>query len=210
MDCKKRSKTNKKEGSPRYSCSEKTTRPQKNKHISIVLIAVFLFALISIGVLFFAQQNQNNTEKSIIKSLDALIVTQKHNRPDDIGSQIANDVLSNTSYKITSVQAETATVSITAPDIYTLYKQALADIGNCVPASIEEYESLTKRVLTTVQNDLKNQNYTLTTTDILVQYDNNGNIEITRELIDACYGGVLTLQEDLVNEYIGGENNEEA
>lgn len=168
-------------------------------------VSLVLLVLIFVAMAFFLFNHFIKTRvKDDIKSnLDALLVVREVETENDVGTQIANELLDDVFYEIKSIQGNTAVVSITAPNIHDLYIRVLQEQGDIVPSNVEEYENLMESTLQKLNAELEKQNYDKQISEITVHLIEDGSIEMSYELIDALYGGLLTLQKELVDGYIG-------
>lgn len=168
-------------------------------------VSLVLLVLIFVAMTFFLFHHFIKTRvKDDIKSnLDALLVVREVETENDVGTQIANELLDDVFYEIMSIQGNTAVVSITAPNIHDLYIRVLQEQGDIVPSNVEEYENLMESTLQKLNEELEKQNYDKQISEITVHLIEDGSIEMSYELIDALYGGLLTLQKELVDGYIG-------
>lgn len=169
------------------------------------IVPLTLLLLISATMAFFLFNHFIKTRvKDDIKSnLDALLVVREVEVENDVGTQIANELLDDVIYEIKSIQGNTAVVSITAPNIHDLYIRVLQEQGDIVPSNLEEYKCLMEASLKKLKSELEKQNYTNLISKITVRISEEGSIEMSHELIDALYGGLLSLQRELVDGYIG-------
>ena len=78
------------------------------------------------------------------------------------------------------------------------------DKKDVVPQTASEYEQLVSSLLDSVYARLRDGDYEMKTTEVVVQLGDGYEIEISFELVDAMYGGLLSLQDELVNSYVGG------
>lgn len=168
-------------------------------------VSLVLLVLIFVAMAFFLFNHFIKTRvKDDIKSnLDALLVVREVETENDVGTQIANELLDDVFYEIKSIQGNTAVVSITAPNIHDLYIRVLQEQGDIVPSNVEEYENLMESTLQKLNAELEKQNYDKQISEITVHLIEDGSIEMSYELIDALYGGLLTVQKELVDGYIG-------
>ena len=176
----------------------------KNKRTQIILASVLLLVLIVVSIIFICQV-QNRASNLVANGLDSLIIAREPSSTDDIGTKIANELIEGVSYEIQSIREDEAVIVVTAPNIRALYKQILKEQGDTVPSTAEEYQNLMNEILSQVDEEMRNGNYDYLITEITVYLDDDGEIEMSYELLDAFYGGLLTLQEELVGEYIGGD-----
>lgn len=183
----------------------KNTDVRKGKRKHIILISALLLILVFVGLYVLFNTLVNREEKAVAAELDTLLIVRETTSEDDLGTEIGNELLGNVSYEIQSIQGNMANIIVHAPNINSLYKQALDEIGSAVPKSEEEYASLLNEVLSKVNEWLTQGRFDYLTTEIAINIQENGSIEVSYELIDALYGGLLTLQEELVAEYIGGD-----
>lgn len=188
-------------------CAKKRIKHNYMAHprFYLVLLVVLVVAIVAIAIILLINLAKNRPEEKIKEELDSLLVANEYSSQDDLGALIANSLISDASYEIKSFNGDNVVVIVTAPNIYTLYKETIQEQGDTVPASMEEYEALVENVLTSVNQKLENQNYEYVVSEITITRADDAKIEISYELINALYGGLLSLQEELVNEYIGGD-----
>lgn len=177
----------------------------KNKRTPIILASVLLLVLIVVAFIIFICQAKNRASNLFANGLDSLIITRETSGTDDIGTKIANELIEGISYEIQSIREDEAVIVVTAPNIRALYKQILKEQGDTVPSTAEEYQNLMDEILSRVDEEMRKGSYDYLITEITVCLNDDGEIEMSYELLDAFYGGLLTLQEELVSEYIGGD-----
>ena len=175
-----------------------------NKLTRIILVSTFLLLLGVVVIIIFICQTQNRASDLFTNGLDYLLITREASAEDDMGTKIANELIDSVSYEILSVREDEAEIVVIAPDIRALYKRILKEQGDTVPSTVEEYQNLMNEILSKVNEEMGRGNYDYLITEITVCLNDDGEIEKTYELLDAFYGGLLTLQAELVNEYIGG------
>lgn len=172
------------------------------KRIWIVPLAFLLLIFVTMAFFLFNHFSKIRVKDDIKSNLDALLVVREV-EDNDVGTLIANELLDDVYYEIKSIQGNTVVVSITAPNIHDLYIRILQEQGDIVPSNVEEYENLMESTLQKLNAELEKQNYDKQIAEITVHLIEDGSIEMSYELIDALYGGLLTLQKELVDGYIG-------
>lgn len=186
----------------------KNQKISKNR-IIVLVVVIILLSVTSVGLfaifhLCNIKEKQENTAKAIENNLDMLLQVKEQNASNNIGIDIANEMICDISYEIIDIKDNLAVISVSSPNIYALYKKVILEQGDAVPSNSEEYNELLNTLLCKIKEDLTNSNYERTFSTISVIIDDDGNAEISHELLDAMYGGLLTLQEELTNAYMGG------
>lgn len=168
----------------------------------IVPLGLLLLIFATTAFFLFNHFMKNRVKDDIKRNLDALLAVREVEAENDAGTQIANELLGNVFYEIKSIQGNTAVVRITAPNIHDLYIRVLQEQGDVVPSNVEEYKSLMEAALKKLKSELEKQSYDNLISEVTIQRSKEGRIEISYELIDALYGGLLTLQREFVDGYI--------
>lgn len=182
---------------------KKTNKKSNKKNTAIIIACV---SLVLIGVIFLLVRNLQSPEDAVSENLDSIVNQQQEPiNSDSLGSKIAEEIISNTSYQVLSANKDTAIVLVTAPDVYSLYMTAISDSKDTVPTSKEEYDSLINATLEYVNRKLCDNDYELKEYEVTIQLADDYQIEMNYELANALYGGLLQLQSELSEQYIGGD-----
>lgn len=188
-------------------CSEKQSKGEKTKNrkrnilIWLVSAIILLAAIIVLVSLVF----QKSPEEKVSTNLNTILAEEKELlEPEAVGTKIAELIFDNFSFEVVSANHKEATIIVSSPNIYSLYMSAIQEKNDLVPNNQEDYTELVNSLLDSVYEELSKGNYDVKVSEVTVQLNDDYNIELSYELIDAIYGGLLSLQKDLVNAYAGG------
>lgn len=178
-------------------------KPAAGKSKNALLLILVAAALLIIAAVLLALFMPRDTSKDKVEENLESLLSQEFEplESDTVGNVIAETVFSHASFKVNSVQDDTAVITVTAPNLYFLYMQAIAPYKDVVPEDEDEYHALVDSTLATVLSELENRNYEMITRQVTVNLNDDQEIEVSYELVDALYGGLLSLQEALVESY---------
>lgn len=175
-------------------------RRWKKMIVPAVLVLFIVSAIILICFLF-----QKSPEEKVSTNLNTILAEEKELlEPEAVGTKIAELIFDNFSFEVVSANHKEATIIVSSPNIYSLYMSAIQEKNDLVPNNQEDYTELVNSLLDSVYEELSKGNYDVMVSEVTVQLNDDYNIELSYELIDAIYGGLLSLQKDLVNAYAGG------
>lgn len=175
-------------------------RRWKKMIVPAVLVLIIVSAIVLICFLF-----QKSPEEKVSTNLNTILAEEKELlEPEAVGTKIAERIFDNFSFEVVSANHKEATIVVSSPNIYSLYMSAIQEKNDLVPKNQEEYTELVNSLLDSVYEELSKGNYDVKVSEVTVQLNDDYNIELSYELIDAIYGGLLSLQKDLVNAYAGG------
>lgn len=184
-----------------HSGSAKVGKQQKR---IFLVVAVLLLGMVVLTVSFILVW-QSPKEKVENGMNELLSQESKQLNSDSIGTRIAKAIYQNVSFNVISVNRETATIEICSPDIYSVYMSVVQNEHDIIPESKEEYDELVSSLLETIYAEISSGNYKERTAEVIVQLCDEYEIQVSYELVDAIYGGLLSLQEELITEYTGGD-----
>jgi len=173
----------------------------KTKFWPLILLIVLFFVLFTVCVFLFIihkDTEEDRVEKQITQQLSNPGLDQARDEDIPIAERIYRDM----TYEILSVHDSYCEISVTAPDIASIFSALVVrDVGDN-SSDPDRYQNTINDLLDQLEMALTSKSYDTITTIVEVPIDSSGEIEITSELIDAFYGGLLTLQEQVLNEYI--------
>ena len=172
----------------------------------IVMIAIVIACAVIAGGIIIINDNQNKKAIQAVENQMHELLTQSDkiaaSAPDDIANQIGEFVYSNMTYQVTDVKDSGCIIRVNAPNLYDVF-YTLYDADKYAPTSdIEIYNSIVEEILAQIYATLNDGKYNMRSVDVEVPLGENGKMEMTRELVDAMYGGLLTLQEEITKKYI--------
>lgn len=174
----------------------------------IPIIAVVLIAILLAVVCIVAFTNSNVSKKEVNTQIETIL---NSNAPQEdsteTGTLIAETIYKNMSYEVTTIKDGKCTISVTAPDMNTLFFDVFKPDNYDKATSMEQYNANVDDVLEQISTKLSNGDFKNVTKEIELPLNDNGEIEITYEFVDAIYGGLLTVQEELLTNYMEGEAN---
>ena len=171
--------------------------------------------VIGIAVIVFIFWGKSQKEASIQTQIDDLLiitrdmnyVVEEEKTSADVGTEILTLILEHVTYDVKKMKSNNCEIEVMAPDIYSLYTKLMEQSPVTIPNNYEEYENLVNQRLQQVYSELKQGNYEMRSKVVEVPVK-DGKIETTNEFADAIYGGLVTLQEEIIEKYIGGNENE--
>ena len=179
---------------------------QRNNHLSdkkltiILSVAVIIIAVVAAVVITLLRTSANR-EKAIYDYLDnsikALTVEGDGN---DLGSIISNEMLQKAEYKVLFLTEESCTLEVTAPDFHSIVFSLLAKYESDNP---DEYEKLTINFMNDILDAMQHGSYSTRVVQITLPVV-DGKPVITDEFVDAIYGGLLTVKDEIIEKYIEG------
>ncbi len=180
---------------------------KKNNRKSKQIILVSAISLLVVVCVIAAAVLQKSPKEKVTENMNSLLLQEKEQLdPESVGTKIAEAIYSNVSFEVMSANRETAKIVIHSPDIYSVYMAEVQRKGDVVPQTASEYEQLVSSLLDSVYAKLKDGDYKMKTTETVVQLNDEHEIELSYEFVDALYGGLLSLQDESVNSYIGGDD----
>lgn len=169
------------------------------KRITIIISVLTIITLIIIGIVAILQSNTSKDEMEIqIETLLNNDISQNENTEE---LPIAEIIYQNMSYEVTKVKDGTCTISVTAPNMNILFFEVFDPNSYGKATSMEEYNSNVNSVLEQISTKLSKGEFEYITNTVEVPLNEEGQIEITYELVDALYGGLLSVQEIVLNNY---------
>ncbi len=176
---------------------------QNKKRMIIICVCIFLLLSIITCILLFSSgfSKEQKLEEQLQDILDSA-------ETDEDGTQVAEQIYSKTSFNIHDVTDSDCMITVTAPNIRELFFSIFNYADYSQATNFTEYEDTINKILGQLEKKLIEDKCQYITTDTKVPLDENGDLEITYELADALYGGLLTLQQELINNYIQEGSNE--
>lgn len=156
--------------------------------------------------------SNKNREENVKIQMGKFLTVSPHVYPEgtetsedtDVGSDILKTILENVEYEIKKVNSDSCTLEIISPDIYKLYLDIMKKNTIEMFNSHEEYQTAVKTRMEQLAREIENGNYEFRNSTVQVTIK-DGVIETTNEFADAIYGGLITLQEELIEKYIQEE-----
>lgn len=179
---------------------------RKKPTFLIVLVAIVIVGAVIAGGIIMINEDQNKEAIQAVENQMREFLTRSDeiaaSAPDDNANQIGEFIYSNMTYQVTDVKDSSCTIKVNAPNLYEVF-YTLYDADKYAPTSdIETYNSIVEEILTQIYTTLNDGKYNMRSVDVEVPLGENGNMEMTPELVDAMYGGLLTLQEEITKKYI--------
>lgn len=173
-----------------------------NKRRTILMVAIGFLILAFVAIVRYLSYYNSTTDiaKNIEKQLKETLNSINNDNDNEV--TIAERIYQEMSFEIIDYQESYCILSVTAPDLYSIFYSVFDSDAYKIPYDTEEYENLINKLLKEIENKLIEGDYSYITNVVEVSVNSEGEIEITYELIDALYGGLLTLQQELVNNYI--------
>ncbi len=171
-----------------------------------VIVAIVIAGAIIAGGIIMINDSQNKKAIQAVENQMHELLAQSDkiaaSAPDDNANQIGEFIYSNMTYQVTEVKDSSCIIRVNAPNLYDVF-YTLYDADKYAPTSdIETYNSIVEEILEQIHTALNDGKYTMRSADVEVPLEEDGTIEMTRELVDAMYGGLLTLQEEITKKYI--------
>ena len=117
-----------------------------------------------------------------------------------MGSIISNEMLQKAEYKVLFLTEESCTLEVTAPDFHSIVFSLLAKYESDNP---DEYEKLTINFMNDILDTMQHGSYSTRVVQITLPVV-DGKPVITDEFVDAIYGGLLTVKDEIIEKYIEG------
>lgn len=187
---------------------------QKKKIIIIIASCIIVTCVVIVCVSVFAisrkreQSVQTQMEGFLTVTSDVYLEDQEKNESDDIGTNILKSIIKNVDYEIKKTSSDGCTLKITSPDVYKLYSKIMEENPTKTFSSYDEYKNAVADRLEQIFKELEVGNYEFRTTTVEVAIK-DATIETTNEFADAIYGGLITLQEEMIEKYIEEEEANE-
>lgn len=180
---------------------KKVVGNRKPKEVKYFILAFFIL----IGIIFFLHQHQikNNSVEEIEKELDSILnSSEAAEETKNTEFPIAELIYQDMSYRIVEVDDSFCKISVKAPNIHKLFLDIFDSTIYDVPSDMDEYENAVNQLLNKIYIEMSAGNYEYVTNIVEVPFNEDGEIEITYELADALYGGLLSLQQEVFNNYV--------
>ncbi|MBQ8359161.1 MAG: hypothetical protein IJX37_04495 [Oscillospiraceae bacterium] len=176
----------------------------------IIIAAVVVVGVAIAGVIIAINENQNQKAKQEVEDQIRTLLAQSDeiaaSAPDDNANNIGEFVYSKMTYEVVEATDNSCTIRVSAPSLYKVFFEAY-DPNKYEPATdIEGYNAVVEEILGEILSALTNGEYEMVTANVEVPLNSDGEIVMTRELIDAMYGGLLTIQDELAEQYFESIN----
>lgn len=174
---------------------------------TLIIVCVLIATAIAV-VCIVAITNSHVSKKDINTQIETIL---NSNTPEkntaDAGTLIAEIIYQNMSYEVLSVMDGKCIVSVTAPDMNALFFDVFNPDDYGTATSMEEYNANVDYVLEQISTKLSNGDFKNITKEVELPLNDNGEIEVTYEFVNAIYGGLLTVQEELLNNYMEDDSS---
>lgn len=187
---------------------------QKKKMIIIIASCVIVTCVVIVCVSVFAinrkreQSVQTQMEGFLTVTSDIYLEDEEKKESDDVGTQILKSIIKNVDYEIKKTSSDGCILKITSPDVYKMYYKIMKENPIEAFSSYGEYKNAVEDRFEQIFKGLESGNYEYRTTTVEVAIK-DGTIETTNEFADAIYGGLITLQEEMIEKYIEEEEPNE-
>ena len=182
---------------------------KKKRKICLLIIAVIVVVGIVIaGVIIATNNNQDKkTIKAVENQLQTLLEQSDEvaaSAPDDNANNIGEFVYSKMTYEVLEATESSCKIRVNAPSLYKVFHKIYDPDNIDTATDIEGYNAVVEKILEQIYQSLTDGEYEMVSADVVVPLDSEGKIKMTRELVDAMYGGFLTFQDELAEQYIQG------
>lgn len=174
-------------------------------YLVIVTSSVLLGVVIASAIITISKNQNKKAIEDVENQMHAFLVQSDKiaaSAPDDNANNIGEFVYSKMTYEVIEATDDSCTIRVSAPSLYKVFFEAY-DPSKYDPATdIEGYNAVVEEILGEILSALTNGKYEMLTTNVEVPLNSDGEIVMTRELVDAIYGGLLTIQDELAEQYI--------
>ena len=174
----------------------------------IAIAAIIVVGIVVAGVIIVINENQSkkaieaaeNQMQTILAQSDEIAAAV----PDDKANNIGEFVYSKMTYKVIEATKDSCTLRVSAPSLYQVFHNIYDPNKYETATDIESHTAIVEKIQEEILLVLTSGEYEIVTSDVVVPLSGDGKIQMTRELVDAMYGGLLTLQEEITIQYIEG------
>ena len=176
----------------------------------IIIAAVVVVGIAIASVINAIDENQNKKAIQAVENQMHTLLTQSDeiaaSAPDDNANNIGEFVYSKMTYEVIETTDNDCTIRVSAPSLYKVFFEAY-DPNKYEPTTdIEGYNAVVEEILGEILSALTKGEYEMVTANVEVPLNSDGEIVMTRELVDAMYGGLLTIQDELAEQYFESIN----
>lgn len=166
------------------------------------LLVMVLF-LIVIIIVVSREYRKQKVNQNVVTSLTNMVTVPETADSQTPAYALSDSILGMARYTILEIQDGQATVSVTSPDLASLFARYGGTTGGTW-SSPEEFDASVNAFLANIEAELQSADCPMMTTEVVVLLTQDGNVISNYELADALYGGALTLREQLTEAYEGG------
>lgn len=178
----------------------------KKKHLSYLIVVLTIVVICSVlAAIIILSQAQKKKDMQVVEHQLHSFFEQADkiaaSAPDDSANNIGEFVYSRMTCEVISVTKDSCTLQVSAPSLYQVFHEIYDPNIYGVATDAESYNVIIEEILGDIFSTLTSGEYEMVTADVVVLLDSDGNIQMTRELIDAMYGGLLTLQDEIAKQF---------